>query len=58
MTQPLDGLTLTEQTTRRLHANGIPWDDPGLQAIRAWNAAVYARAGLPDPHPEGTPDGS
>jgi hypothetical protein len=61
MTQPPpDGLTLAEQTTRRLHAARIHWNDPGLIAIREWNAAVYARAGLPNPHqpPEGTPDGS
>jgi hypothetical protein len=56
-----DGLTLAEQTTRRYHANGIPWDHPQLVTAREWNAAAYARAGLPNPHqpsPEGTPDGT
>jgi hypothetical protein len=42
-------LTLAEQTARRLLLAGITPDDPGLAAIREWNA----RHG---PAPEGTPD--
>jgi hypothetical protein len=38
-----DGLTLAEQTGRRLLLAGITPDDPGLAAAREWNAAVYAR---------------
>jgi hypothetical protein len=56
---PPDGLTLTEQTTRRYHANGITWDHPQLVRVREHNAAAFTRAGLPNPHrppPEGTPD--
>jgi hypothetical protein len=45
-----DGMTLAEQTARRFILAGITWDDPGLRAIREWNARVYAKAGLPNPH--------
>jgi hypothetical protein len=44
------GMTLAEQTARRLLLAGITPDDPGLAAIREWNARVYQRAGLPNPH--------
>jgi hypothetical protein len=40
-----DQMTLAEQITRRLILAGIKPDDPGLVAIREWNAAVYRRAG-------------
>jgi hypothetical protein len=40
-------MTLAEQTGRRLLLAGIRWDDPGLVAIREWNAAAYARAAAP-----------
>jgi hypothetical protein len=39
------GLTLAEETGRRLLLAGITPDDPGLAAAREWNAAVYQRAG-------------
>lgn len=42
-------MTLAEQTARRLELAGIWPDDPGLAHIRAWNAAAYRRAGLPEP---------
>jgi hypothetical protein len=45
-----DAMTLAEQTGRRLILAGITWADPGLLRVRAWNALVFERAGLPDPH--------
>jgi hypothetical protein len=49
MTRPPQ-LTLAEQTARRLLLAGITPDDPGLAAIREWNARAYERA-----HPEPPP---
>lgn len=38
-------MILAEETDLRLRAAGITGDDPGLQHLRRWNAAAYARAG-------------
>ena len=41
------GMTLAEETARRLLLAGIRPDDPGLVKWLAWNAAVYGRAPVP-----------
>ena len=39
---------LPTQTDQRLREAGIGWEQ--LAPVRRWNRAVFAAAGLPDPH--------
>jgi hypothetical protein len=44
-------------TERRLKDSGIRPDDPGLQAIRSWNAAAGVTTDLSEPHAQRDPPG-